>query len=245
MLLHNPMNSLKPNISPVMENSFQGKIVAVTGAAGRLGQRFAVRFAELGAIIIAVVRDEQQAMNIPFPPEAEGWAFPVDVTNEEMVSACFAQVGQQFGRLDVLIHAVGSWGMQPLADTNRDMWQQMMDVNLTSAFLCMREAAKLMQHGGCVIGVSSAQGADAGKAQQAAYGAAKAGVVRLVESIAEEYAPMGVTAHVLAPSTILYGEENEGAGVFADDLVDAAVYLCGPAGQAHNGTTLRMYGTAR
>lgn len=228
-----------------MENSFQGKIVAVTGAAGRLGQRFAVRFAELGAVIVAVVRDEQEAMNIPFPPEAEGWAFPVDVTNEEMVSTCFAQVGQQFGRIDVLVHSVGAWGMQPLADTSLDMWKQMMDVNLTSAFLCMREAAKLMNQGGRIIGMTSEQGADHGKAQQAAYGAAKAGLIRLVEAVADEYAPMGVTAHALAPSTILYGEEDDGAGVSADDLVDMALYLCGPAGIAHNGSTLRMYGTAR
>lgn len=205
----------------------------------------AVRFADEGAIIVALVRDEQEAMSIPFPPDAEGWAFPVDVTNEEMVAACFAQVGQQFGKLDALIHTVGMWGMQPLVETSLAAWQEMMDVNLTSAFLCMREAVRLMGQGGRIIGVSSGQGVDQGKAQQAAYGAAKAGVVRLVEAIAEEYVSAGVTGHILAPSTILYGEENEGPGVYADDLVEVAVYLCGTAGHAHNGGTLRMYGTAR
>ncbi len=227
----------------MLEANLEGKVVAVTGAAGRLGQRVARRFAEYGATVAAIVLNEEEAGQLSFPEDAEGWAFPADVTQEAEVRACFQAIGQHLGRLDVLVHTVGGWGSAPLLDTSLDDWNGLVRLNLTSAFLCFREAARQMQgQGGRLIGIASAQGADRGRAQQAAYSVSKAGVVRLVESVAAEMGEMGITAHAIAPSTLLFDDESEQEGVPAGDVADLCLYLCTRTGASLNGAVLRAYG---
>ena len=88
-------------------------------------------------------------------------------------------------------------------------------------------------------------GADGGAGQQPGYSAAKEGGVRLVESLTEEYADDEITAHAIAPSMLLFGEEEPGtAGVAAEHIVDLALYPSNPVhGQALNGGVIRAYGT--
>lgn len=222
---------------------FHGKHIVVTGAAGRLGRRVVRHFAQKGATIAAIVRSEEEAHQIPFPEDAEGWAYPADVTQEQFVAACFQQIGSQFGHIDALIHTVGGWGMRPFLETELSQWEELLQLNLTSAFLCFREAARLMQgQGGRLIGIASAQGADRGAAQQAAYSASKAGIVRLVEAVAAEFEGEGITAHAIAPSTILFDGQSDVPGVSADEIVRLCEMLLSPAGEALNGATLRAYG---
>lgn len=223
------------------ETDLEGKVVAVTGAAGRLGQEVVRRFGAHGAVVAAIVRSEEKARRVPLI-EGAGGVFPVDVTDEAGVRACFEDVDRRHGRLDVLVHTVGAWEGSPLLETSLEDWERLMRVNLTSTFLCFREAARRMQgRGGRLIGIASGQGADGGRAQQGAYSAAKAGVVRLVEAAAAEFEGEGITAHAIAPSLIRYGEDGE--GVAATDLVELCLFLCSPAGTALNGATLRAYGT--
>ena len=221
--------------------SLSNKVVVITGAAGRLGQRLVARFAEEGAVIGAVVMNDEEARSIPFPEHAEGWAFPADVTDEELVTACFEQIGRQFGSIDALVHTVGGWEERPLFDTSSADLDRMLRLNLTSAFLCFREAARLMSgRGGQLIGIASAQGADRGVAGQFGYSAAKAGVVRLVESAAAELRGTGITAHAIAPSTIVH--EGQGEGVSAHNVVEICRSLITGLGPALNGSTIRAYG---
>lgn len=220
-----------------------GKVVAITGANGRLGQRLVQGFGQQGASVVGIVRDEAAANALAFPPGVAGRAFAADLTDEDDVAGCFRQVGEQCGRLDALVHAAGGWAMKPFLETSLAEWQGLMKLNLDSAFLCFREAARLMQgRGGRLIGISSGQGADRGRAQQGAYSASKAGVVRLVEAVAEELAGTGITAHAIVPSTILFEEATGASGVRAEDLVALCLYLCSAAGAAHNGAALRAYG---
>jgi NAD(P)-dependent dehydrogenase (short-subunit alcohol dehydrogenase family) len=220
------------------ENNLDQSIVAITGAAGRLGQHMVRVFGAHGATIAAIDRTPARLAD-----DLRGDSFQVDVTDESEVADVFHQIGSVYGRLDVLVHTVGMWASRPFLETSLDDWEVLMRVNLTSTLLCFREAARLMQeHGGRLIGISAAQGVDCGRAQQAAYSASKGGVARLVESVAAEFAGSGITAHVIAPSTILFDEETGGKGVHVSDLADLAVYLCGAAGKALNGATLRAYG---
>ncbi len=224
-------------------NNLDGKIVVVTGAAGRLGRHVVERFAEHGATIAAVDLDVDV---IALPKGASGQTFSANVTDEADVETCFQQIGDAFGPIDVLVQTVGAWDGRPLLETSLDDWQRIVGLNLTSAFLCFREAARLMQgRGGRIIGIASGQGADRGRAQQGGYSAAKAGVVRLVEAVAEEFEGTGITAHAIAPSLILFGQDEALKGVAVAHLVDLALYLCSPAGDALNGATLRAYGTLR
>ncbi|RMH64083.1 MAG: SDR family oxidoreductase [Bacteroidetes bacterium] len=233
----------------MMHVDLRGQVVVITGAGGRLGQRLVHRFARQGARIAAIVLDEDEARRIPFPEDeqAEGYAFPVDVTREELVETCFDQIAHQFGRLDALVHTVGAWDSRPLLGTSLDDWEHLMRINLTSSFLCFREAVRVMQRtgtGGRLIGIAAGQGADRGQARQSAYSAAKAGVIRLVESVAAELAGSGITAHAIAPSTILYDAAPGEPGVAAEQIVSLCLYLCTPAGKGLNGATLRAYGAA-
>lgn len=223
--------------------SLSNKVIVITGAAGRLGRRVVQRFAREGATVVAIVGNEDDARRIPFPEDAEGWAFPVDVTDEELVQACFEQIGRQFSTMHALIHTVGGWDAKPFLETSKTDFDRIMGINLDSAFLCFREAARLMSvsgSGGPLIGIASGQGADGGVMEQAAYSAAKAGVIRLVESVADEFQGTGITAHAIAPSTILY--EAEGRGVPVDDIVELCHSLITRTGRALNGATLKAYG---
>jgi len=216
-------------------------VVVVTGASGRLGGPVMQRLAAEGATIAAVDRDPSR-----LSVHAPGRAFQADVTQEADVVGCFQQIGEAFGRVDALVHTVGMWEGRPFLETALEDWDRVMRVNLTSALLCFREAARLMQgRGGRLIGIASGQGADRGRGRQGAYSASKAGVVRLVEAVADELAGDGITAHAVAPSTILFEEGSDQQGVPVLDLVELVVYLCSPAGASLNGATLRAYGTAR
>ena len=218
------------------DRNLAGKVVVVTGGTGRLGQRMVRGFAGHGATVATVDR-------MPPPEGLPGscHAFQADVTDEEDVARVFAEIPETCGPPDVLVHTVGTWDSAPFRDTSLEHWQRLVSLNVTSTFLCFRAAARQMhERGGRLIGIASGQGADGGTARQGAYSASKAGVIRLVEAVAREFAGTGLTAHAIAPSTILFDED--GKGVAASDLVELALYLASPAGEALNGAVLRAYG---
>ena len=231
---------------------FTDHVVAVTGAGGRLGHRLGRSLLERGATVAAIDRSEPlEALDLLDEPGIH--AYPFDATDEAAVREGFARIWSDHGRLDALVHTVGIWAGAPLLETSQDDFERLVRLNLTSAFLCFREAARQMQQGGAsegggsrkrLVGIASGQGADRGAAQQYGYSAAKAGVVRLVEAAAAELKEAGITAHAVAPSTILFGEEAAQEGVPAERLVALIEYVLSPAGDALNGSTLRVYGSA-
>ena len=212
------------------------RTVLVTGAGGRLGRVLVGALRAAGARVAAVDRDA--------PEPADGvLALAADVLDEAAVADAFAAAEAEWGPLSAVVHTVGTWDGAPLAETELDAWRRVLDLNLTSAFLVFREAARRLGAGGVVVGIASGQGADRAPAEQAAYAASKAGVVRLVEATAAEAgAPHAVA---VAPSTLLFGDEAAGAqGVAARDVADLCARLCGGDAALHDGATLRIYGTA-
>lgn len=221
-------------------NVLQGRVVAITGAGGRLGHVLVRRFASAGATVVAIVASEADAFDLPLPPDRDAWAYVADVTDEAAVRTTFEAIGKEVGRLDALVHAVGAWGTSPLHDTSLAAWQRQLDINLTSTFLCFREASKrMLGPGGRLIAFASRQGADGAALEQAAYSAAKAGVVRLVEAAALEFKGH-ITAHAVAPSTMV--DDAGKPGVLYDDVARMCVGLTTPLGDAFNGQVLRLYG---
>lgn len=214
-----------------------GTVVVLTGVGGRLGRVIARHLLDAGAAVAGLDVEPPDGL-----PEAVR-RFTADLTSETAVSEVFSRLRDEVGAATALVHTVGMWDGKPLAETPLAGWQRMLDVNLTSTFLAFREAARQMTGGGRLVAVASRQGADRGAAEQAAYSASKAGVVRLVEAAAAEYDGR-ITAAAVAPSTILFGGEGAGAkGVSVDDVAALCVYLCGAGGAIHNGTVLRAYGT--
>lgn len=220
------------------DSSTPSPLVLVTGASGRLGSLTVAGFRNAGFRVLGLDRSASGAGPVPI--------LAIDATNEQSVADVFARIRKEHGPPSVVVHTVGMWAMKPFAETTLEDWSVMMDVNLTSTFLIFREAVRCMGRGaddaaGTLIGISSRQGSVQGAAQQAAYSASKAGVKRLVEAIADEYADSALTAHAIAPSTILF-EGDKGDGVSAQDLVAHCLHLASAAGRSLGGTTLHAFG---
>lgn len=222
------------------DERLNGKGIIVTGGGGRLGGRMVRRFSEAGARVAAIVVSEEEGSRVPHRDHGSVVVIVADVLSESSIAEGLGRAKQFLGRVDALVHTVGMWGESALTDTSLSDWNTMIGVNLTSTFLCFREVVGHMEGSGTLIAMASRQGADGGVAGQAGYSAAKAGIVRLVESVAHEYREKGVRAHAIAPSAILFDEQ--GAGVQASELIDLAAYLIGN-GSALNGATLRSYGS--
>ena len=211
------------------------RIVIVTGASGRLGRVVVRAMVEKGARVAALDREAPARL----PDRARGWE--ANLTDEADVARVFGEVADEMGTPWALVHTVGTWDGGPLAETTLNAWRSVLDLNLTSAFLCVREVVRHMD-AGRIIGIASRQGVDRAPAQQAAYAASKAGVMRLIEAASAEHE--GIAAVSIAPSTILFGGEEEGAaGVTAEALAEMCVRLAGDAGAVHDGSVLRAYGT--
>lgn len=224
----------------MLASGLENTVVVLTGAAGRLGSVTTRKLLEAGATVAAIdVRDIEG-----LPDGAT--SFVADLTDEACVAQTFAQIEEELGPLGGLIHTVGMWGGAPFAETEMAAWDTMLTVNLTTTFLCFREAVgRMNDRGGHLVAIASGQGADGGVAEQGPYSAAKAGVVRLVESVAAEYDGR-ISAAAVAPSMILFGGEGEDAkGVSVEAVADLCVYLCGEGGAIHNGQVIRAYGTMR
>jgi NAD(P)-dependent dehydrogenase (short-subunit alcohol dehydrogenase family) len=223
-----------------MTTDLTGKTIVLTGAFGRLGRILTRRLLADGATVAGL--DARSAD--PVVASDRLHLFKADLADEASVTQAFADVEQTVGAVDGLVHTVGMWSGQPFAETSLDEWETMLRVNLTSAFLCFQAAVRQMQTSGAgrLVGIASKQGADRGVAEQAAYSASKAGVVRLVEAVAAEYAGTGITAAAVAPSTILF--EGGGDGVPAEQVAALCAYLCTDEGAAHNGSVLRTFGSA-
>lgn len=220
-------------------DTLKGRRIVVTAGRGRLGRVITRRLHGAGATVATIDREEEEV--------ATSLQFEADLTDEAAVSDCFSRILGRIGQMDALIHTVGTWSAWPILEHSLADWQRLLDTNLTSAFLCFREAARhMVQHGGGrLIAFSSGPGADRGVGGQAAYAAAKAGVMRLAEAMADELEGKRVTTHVIAPSTILFDGDEDQPGVQAGVLADLCITLLGPEGDALNGSTVRAYGRRR
>lgn len=223
-----------------MEGLLEGYDVLVTGASGRLGTVVCASFEQAGARVFRADAN---------PSSKDGRTCRrVDLTDESSVVELFSSLRDEGAMLRAVVHTVGMWDGRPIEETDADRWRLVMDVNLTTLFLVFREALRLHSRIRSddpirLIAFASGQGADRGLAEQAAYSASKAGVIRLVESIAGEYAEDSVTAHAIAPSMILFEGMDDQRGIPVEDLANLCVLLAGPAGSALNGQTVRAYGT--
>ena len=214
------------------------RTVYLTGAGGRLGGVLIRHLHEAGARVAAL------DLQVP-GADRLAHAAAVDLADEAAVASAFSEAVAAVGRPDALVHVAGSWDGRPLLETSLADWNGQLQANLTTAFLCFREAARHMAagDGGRLVGIASRQGADGAPAQQAAYAAAKAGVVRLVEACAAEFEGRGIAATAVAPSMILFGTEPAGTpGISADEVAATCAQLCATR-QAANGEVVRLYGT--
>ena len=176
-----------------------GKRVVITGAGRGLGRLLAHAFSQAGARVALVARTEPDlkalAVELPGPSLVLGG----DVTDEAFNEAVADATVAEWGGVDVWICNAG---ISPVVagplDTDPSVWREILDVNLTGAFLGARAAARVMGAGGRLIFTGSVLG-ERPRAGLAAYSASKAGLVGLAKGLALDLAPSGITVNVVAP----------------------------------------------
>lgn len=179
-----------------------GKTAVITGGAGGLGRAVVRTFQDAGANV--VVADRSAEALAQFPPQATLLPVEVDVLDERSVDNLMQATRVRFGRIDALLCLAGGFfGDVPVAETPLEKLREQLDLNLVSAFVCVRAVLPHMiaGGGGVIIGVG-ARPAVRPVPGAVAYAAAKVGVVKLMESVAEEYREQGVRANVILPSII-------------------------------------------
>ena len=178
------------------------RIVVVTGGASGIGAAIAQRFASAGDTVIVADRDGDRAAELVSALGAGHMAFALDVASEQKVLALFAAIRQRFGRVDVLVNdaAVADRFVPVLEQSAADL-DMVLEVNVVGAFLCAREAIKLMGGGGVVLNLGSIN-TFLPFAPRHAYGASKAAIDMLTRCMAAELGSAGVRTATLAPGYI-------------------------------------------
>jgi NAD(P)-dependent dehydrogenase (short-subunit alcohol dehydrogenase family) len=176
-----------------------GKRVVLTGASRGLGRLLAHAFSRAGARVTLVARTEKDLKALAEELPGPAIVCAGDVTDEDFNEAVADATVDEWGGVDVWICNAG---ISPVVagprQTDVSTWRQVVDVNLTGAFLGARAAARVMGDGGRVIFTGSVLG-ERPRAGLAAYSASKAALVGMAKALALDLAPSGITVNVVAP----------------------------------------------
>jgi NAD(P)-dependent dehydrogenase (short-subunit alcohol dehydrogenase family) len=225
----------------------------ITGGTGSLGREIIAEFIKNGATVYTNYRTTQKFEDLKkFVPDAKYLAgFQADLTTETQVKDFFRKFEADFKRLDVFLHIMGGfWMGGEIADTPVEKWNQMLDVNLNSAFLCSREAFRIMkvQCSGKIFTVSS-KNAEEFPAKMGAYAVSKAAVLALTRILANEGKVYDIHANCILPSVIdtsanrkAMPEADRSAWVTPKEIADLLVQLCRPEVKALSHASLKVYG---
>jgi len=184
----------------------EARIVVLTGAAGGIGSGLAAAFAEQGATLVLVDRDEAALTRLAaaLPPGAPRHAFRADLGREADVAALAARIEAACGRVDVLVNNAGTEHPTPLADDAPDAvarWAALLDNNVVSMLRLTRALLPRLPRGASVINQSSIWG-HTGVADFSAYTASKHAVLGLTRSLAFELAPRGIRVNAVCPGWV-------------------------------------------
>jgi 3-oxoacyl-[acyl-carrier protein] reductase len=182
------------------------RVAVVTGASRGIGKAVAQRLARDGRHVVLMARSEGPLSDLKAEIEASGGkatAKPCDIADPKAFAAAIESVGTELGRLDILVNNAGITKDGLILRMSDEDWGQVIQTNLTSAFVAARVAGRLMMKNrfGRIVNIGSTSGV-VGNAGQANYAAAKAGLVGLSKSIARELGGKGVTCNVIAPGYI-------------------------------------------
>jgi 3-oxoacyl-[acyl-carrier protein] reductase len=239
------------------------KVAVVTGGASGIGQAVVERLVRDDFTV--VILDINEDGGNQFAAEIQGRGkqamfVRLDVTREIDVQKTFQKIISDHGRVDVLVNvAGGSLHRHKIEEFPLDHWREVIDLNLTSTFLCCRAVIGVMkrQKSGAIVNISSDIGFS-GDAGRSAYAAAKAGIVGFSKTLALDLAPFGVRANVVAPGRIAtkrvrttYSDAEWEAAAKRiplghagepEDIAEAVAFLAGESGRHMTGQTLHVNG---
>jgi NAD(P)-dependent dehydrogenase (short-subunit alcohol dehydrogenase family) len=245
-----------------------GRVALVSGGSGGIGVRLCRALAGVGAKVAIVGRNEERLQAARAAVEeagSEARALAADVTKEEEAERAVEETARAFGRLDILVNAVGGGAGAALHDAEHypvDDWDWIMDLNLRSQFLASRAAARTMiggGRGGRILNISSVRGQLGVRLGYSAYVAAKGAMNALTRQHATEWAKHGITVNTISPTFVrtpqvesLLADESFRQGLLSriplgriaepDDLVGAALFFCSDASAFVTGQVLTVDG---
>jgi len=218
------------------DGELSDRVIMISGGSRGLGRALARRYAEEGAAISVCARGEEALGEVAEAIRGAGGeclAVPADVSSTDDVERWFEATSATFGRIDALVNNASVLGpLVPVEEHPEDAWRQVLDVNLTGAFLCARAAVpRLRETGGSIIHVSSGVG-DHGRPEWGAYCVSKNGVEALSEMIAGELKDEGVRSNAVDPGAMrtemraaAYPGEDPGSVPTPYEVTDVFVYL--------------------
>jgi 3-oxoacyl-[acyl-carrier protein] reductase len=244
-----------------MAARFDNQVAFVTGAASGIGRGIAERFAAEGASVVIADVDEKTGVATAKAISDAGGGKAVfqllDVTDAAAAKAAVDATVRRFGRLDIHVNNAGVVNRAPFLEYGLDAWQKVIGVNLTGAFICGQASARAMAKAGRgrIISISSISGQQGGTGR-VAYGASKAGIISLTQTMAMELGPLGITANAIAPgptqvSRLSHGPKQREAFMsrmplkryaLPADIAAAAAFLASPDAAHITGHVLNVDG---
>jgi NAD(P)-dependent dehydrogenase (short-subunit alcohol dehydrogenase family) len=232
---------------------FSGRRVLVTGGTKGLGRGIAQRFADAGAGVVVCGRREPEA-------EPVGDFIAADVRDPNSVAALFGAIDDRYGRLDVLVNNAGGAPPADSATASAKFTNAIIGLNLVAPLLCAQAAFARMREqpdGGSIVNITSVSGIRPSP-NSAAYGAAKAGLINLTQTLAVEFAP-SVRVNALCAGLIVteqshlyYGDEEGIAAVGrtvplghmaeTHEIADVALFLASPLARYVSGANVLVHG---
>ncbi len=191
---------------------FSDKVAMVTGAGHGIGAAIASRLASEGARVLVSDIDTDQAAASVADIGQGAEACVIDVSRRDDVQRAVDQVVSLWSRLDILVCSAGVMDREPFLEASDAHWEKVSGINLRGTFLCGQIAARQMAaqgQGGRIVNVASNSGVFGGRGR-AAYGASKAGVINLTQSMAIELAEHDILVNAVGPGPTLTRPEDQG-----------------------------------
>lgn len=187
----------------------KNKVALVTGARRGMGKADALALASQGAKVVVTDIDIQECQKVVEEIESQGGkalALRMDVSNKAEIDRGFDETISKFGRLDILVNNAGIYVPKPALELTEEDWDRMLAINLKGQFLCAQRAVKEMAKNkwGRIINIASIASGQTGVgiAGGVHYTASKGGIIGMTETLALEWAPLGINVNVIAPGAI-------------------------------------------
>lgn len=184
---------------------YQGKVVVITGAAGGIGRALAKAYAEQGSTVIVTDKTDEVQL-VAKQLQTEGYdvhSYICDLTVPAEIENMFQEIGKTFRRVDVLINNAGFGIFVSPYDLTVEQWDDVINTNLRGAFLCAREAAKMMKThgGGAIVNIASTR-ALMSEPNSEAYAASKGGMLSLTHALAMSFSVDRIRVNAICPGWI-------------------------------------------
>jgi NAD(P)-dependent dehydrogenase (short-subunit alcohol dehydrogenase family) len=190
-----------------MDLNMKNKIAIVTGGGNGIGEAVAFSLASEGVKVVVADLDMDAARKVADAVAKKGqeaWPAACDVIKSESIDALMDGALKKYGAPDILVNTVGGgWGIDLVARSTVEDWDQTIEINLKSTYLCCRAAAKIMipRKQGRIINMSSVSGRQ-GEQLLSAYCAAKFGVIGFTQTLAKELARHQITVNAVCPGYV-------------------------------------------